>query len=120
MDRRSRMAARQVWGAVGPEFLATVGNRPLPGGISAVSFKQLLMNFLRASPERPCDAARLLQLFIFSCCGVNFFVSVLAAGAGAASAGLALRHSLRNFLYASPLRPLFCSAQRAASTISRG
>src|SRR5262245_11290842 len=69
------------------------------------------MNFLRASPERPCDAARLLQLFIFSCCGVNFFVSVLAAGAGAASTGLALRHSLRNFLYASPLRPLaFASA----------
>jgi xylulokinase len=30
-----------VWGAVGPEFLATVGNRPLPGGISAVCFRQM-------------------------------------------------------------------------------
>jgi xylulokinase len=43
LDRRSRMAARQTWGAVGPEFLATVGNRPLPGGISAVCFKQQLV-----------------------------------------------------------------------------
>src|SRR5262245_16397208 len=74
-------------------------------------FKQLLMNFLRASPDRPCDEAKPLQLFIFSCWGVNFFVSALAAGAGAASAGLALRQSSRNFLYASPLRPLaFASA----------
>src|SRR5262245_8369866 len=69
------------------------------------------MNFLRASPVRPWEEAKPLQLFIFSCCGVSFFVSVLAAGAGAASAGLAFRHSLRNFLYASPLRPLaFASA----------
>jgi len=40
LDRRARPAARQVWGAVGQEFLATVGNRPLPGGISAVCFRQ--------------------------------------------------------------------------------
>ena len=37
LDRRARGAARQGWQAVGPEFLATAGNRPLPGGISAVS-----------------------------------------------------------------------------------
>jgi xylulokinase len=41
LDRRARPAARQVWATVGPEFLATVGNRPLPGGISAVTFRQL-------------------------------------------------------------------------------
>src|SRR5438477_6193601 len=29
LDRRARPAARQVWAAVGEEFLATVGNRPL-------------------------------------------------------------------------------------------
>jgi xylulokinase len=40
LDRRARPAARQLWGAIGPEFLATVGNRPLPGGISAVCFRQ--------------------------------------------------------------------------------
>ena len=42
LDRRARPAARQVWGAVGNEFLATTGNRPLPGGISAVCFRQQL------------------------------------------------------------------------------
>src|SRR5207245_1241237 len=40
LDRRARPAARQVWAAVGQEFLATVGNRPLPGGISAVCYRQ--------------------------------------------------------------------------------
>ncbi|MBY0524396.1 MAG: FGGY-family carbohydrate kinase [Gemmataceae bacterium] len=42
LDRRARPAARQVWAAVGEEFLASVGNRPLPGGISAVCWRQLL------------------------------------------------------------------------------
>ncbi|MCS6851523.1 MAG: FGGY-family carbohydrate kinase [Gemmataceae bacterium] len=42
LDRRSRPAARQVWAAVGPEFLATVGNRPLPGGISVIAYRQQL------------------------------------------------------------------------------
>src|SRR5712692_5515665 len=39
-DRRSRPAARQVWAEVGEEFLATVGNRPLPGGISVLCYRQ--------------------------------------------------------------------------------
>lgn len=43
LDRRARPAARQVWAAVGEEFLATVGNRPLPGGITAVCFRQMLV-----------------------------------------------------------------------------
>ena len=42
LDRRSRPAARQVWAAVGSEFLATTGNRPLPGGITAVRYRQQL------------------------------------------------------------------------------
>lgn len=42
LDRRARPAARQVWAAVGEEFLATVGNRPLPGGITAVCWRQQL------------------------------------------------------------------------------
>ncbi len=41
-DRRARPVARQVWAAVGPEFLATVGNRPLPGGISVLCYRQQL------------------------------------------------------------------------------
>jgi xylulokinase len=40
LDRRARPAARAVEAEVGPEFLATVGNRPLPGGISGVCFRQ--------------------------------------------------------------------------------
>jgi xylulokinase len=40
LDRRARPSARQVWAAVGPEFLATTGNRPLPGGITALCFRQ--------------------------------------------------------------------------------
>jgi xylulokinase len=43
LDRRARPAARQVWQAVGEEFLETTGNRPLPGGISAVCFRQQLI-----------------------------------------------------------------------------
>jgi xylulokinase len=42
LDRRARPSARQVWAAVGDEFLATVGNRPLPGGISALCYRHLL------------------------------------------------------------------------------
>ncbi len=42
LDRRARGAARQTWQAVGAEFLRTVGNRPLPGGISAVCYRQQL------------------------------------------------------------------------------
>jgi xylulokinase len=41
-DRRARPAARQVWADVGEEFLATTGNRPLPGGITAISWRQQL------------------------------------------------------------------------------
>jgi xylulokinase len=40
-DRRARSAARQVWGAVGAEFLAGTGNRPLPGLITAVNLRHM-------------------------------------------------------------------------------
>lgn len=42
LDRRPRPTARKTWAAVGPEFLASTGNRPLPGGISVISFRQIL------------------------------------------------------------------------------
>src|SRR5581483_6200176 len=32
LDRRARPVARQVWADVGTDFLAEIGNRPLPGG----------------------------------------------------------------------------------------
>jgi xylulokinase len=44
LDRRSRPAARQVWATVGDEFLTTTGNRPLPGGMSVVCFRQMLVD----------------------------------------------------------------------------
>jgi xylulokinase len=42
LDRRARSVARQVWAHVGEDFLATIGNRPLPGVISALSWHQQL------------------------------------------------------------------------------
>jgi len=39
-DRRSRPAARQVWAHVGEELLASAGNRPLPGLMSALAWRQ--------------------------------------------------------------------------------
>lgn len=42
LDRRARQAARQVNAALGDEFLASVGNLPLPGGISALCWRQQL------------------------------------------------------------------------------
>lgn len=42
LDRRARPAARQVNAAVGEEFLASTGSRPVPGGTTAVSFRQQL------------------------------------------------------------------------------
>ncbi len=44
LDRRSRTVARHVWEAVGPEFLATTGNRPLPGGITALCYRQQFLD----------------------------------------------------------------------------
>jgi xylulokinase len=41
LDRRSRPAARRAWAEVGPEFLASTGNKPLPGGLTAFAFQQL-------------------------------------------------------------------------------
>jgi xylulokinase len=40
LDRRSRPIARRVQAEVGHEFLASVGNRPLPGGLSVMSCRQ--------------------------------------------------------------------------------
>jgi sugar (pentulose or hexulose) kinase len=42
LDRRARKVARQIWASVGAEFLASTGNRPLPGGISGVTANHLL------------------------------------------------------------------------------
>jgi xylulokinase len=41
LDRRARAEARQINAEVGAEFLTENGNRPLPGGISAVVFRHL-------------------------------------------------------------------------------
>jgi xylulokinase len=38
LDRRARPVARKVWAEVGEEFLATTGNRPLPGGMSVLCY----------------------------------------------------------------------------------
>ncbi len=40
LDRRARPAARQVWAHVGEDIFASAGNRPLPGLMSALSWRQ--------------------------------------------------------------------------------
>jgi sugar (pentulose or hexulose) kinase len=42
LDRRSRPVAQRIWTEVGEEFLATTGNRPLPGGMSVLCYLQQL------------------------------------------------------------------------------
>jgi xylulokinase len=42
LDRRSRPEARQVLAEVGEEFLETTGNKPLPGGLTAIAFQHLI------------------------------------------------------------------------------
>jgi xylulokinase len=42
LDRRARPVARRVWQEAGMEFLACAGNRPIPGGISALCFRQIV------------------------------------------------------------------------------
>jgi xylulokinase len=51
LDRRARPVARQVWNDVGAEFLQTVGNRPLPGGITALCFRQILEDDPKLRPR---------------------------------------------------------------------
>jgi xylulokinase len=41
-DRRARPAARQVDAVVGAEMLATTGQRPIPGAMTAITYRQLL------------------------------------------------------------------------------
>ena len=42
-DHRSRPAARQVEAVVGAELLADTGHRPIPGGMSVIGLRQLLL-----------------------------------------------------------------------------
>ncbi len=41
LDRRSRALSEKIWKEVGPEFHASTGNLPLPGGMSALTFASL-------------------------------------------------------------------------------
>jgi xylulokinase len=41
LDRRSRDVARRAQAEVGDDFLRETGNRPLPGGITAISWRRL-------------------------------------------------------------------------------
>jgi xylulokinase len=58
LDRRGRPAARQLQGALGDEFLAEIGNRPLPGVISALSWRQ----FISERPYLTHEAGAYLHL----------------------------------------------------------
>ena len=58
LDRRARAEARHFDAEIGPEFLRENGNRPLPGGISAVVFRHLSQK----TPGLPTQIRRYLHL----------------------------------------------------------
>lgn len=58
LDRRSRPEARSLLATLGSEFLTSTGNKPLPGGISAVVFRALL----REHPELANRVRRYLHV----------------------------------------------------------
>jgi xylulokinase len=49
LDRRSRPEARLLWQLHGHEFLRSVGNKPLPGGLTALAFQCLV----KQDPDLP-------------------------------------------------------------------
>lgn len=51
LDRRSRPAARHVWADTGQEFLASTGSKPLPGGITVISYMHLAGENLALRPR---------------------------------------------------------------------
>jgi xylulokinase len=58
LDRRARASSLAVEREVGPEFLRSVGCRPLPGGISALCYRELC----RESPDLPSRVGSYLHL----------------------------------------------------------
>lgn len=58
LDRRSRPIALHVWEDVGQEFLQSVGNRPLPGGVSVLCYRQQVA----AQPDLPRRVRAYLHL----------------------------------------------------------
>ncbi len=58
LDHRSRSEAARIEAECGEEFLAMTGNRPLPGGISAVSYAYLV----RQQPSLPRLVRRYLHV----------------------------------------------------------
>lgn len=58
LDRRARDEARFVLDDIGPEFLATVGTKPLPGGNSAITW----LSRKRQEPELGLSVRRYLHL----------------------------------------------------------
>lgn len=74
-DRRSRPTARQVQAERGTEFLASTGNRPLPGGISVITFRHLA-NFY---PDLPRQVRHYLH--------VNGWLGLRLTGAAALDPG---------------------------------
>lgn len=96
LDRRSRPEARRIWKEVGPEFLASSGNRPLPGGISAVVFR----HFARDEPSLAAQVHRYLH--------VNGWLALLLTGKTAFDRGNACFTGLYDALGARNWSPRWC------------
>lgn len=97
LDRRARVEARKVWTAVGPEFLATVGNKPLPGGITAVGYRHLV----RHDPILRAKVRKYLH--------VNSWLGLCLTGTTAFDAGNASFTGLFDTMTTRAWSPRWCS-----------
>src|SRR5262249_9125396 len=78
---RARPGARRAWERAGPDSLATTGNRPLPGGISALCYRQQAESDL-ALPGRVASYLHLNGWLAFRLTGVRAFDPANASFSG--------------------------------------
>jgi xylulokinase len=96
LDRRARAEARRVWTSVGPEFLALTGNKPLPGGITAIGFHHLLT----VSP----DLGRTVRHYLH----INGWLGLRFAGVAAFDSGNACFTGLYDTMGSRTWSPRWC------------
>lgn len=118
LDRRTRPEAREVWNDVGKEFLGTIGNRPLPGSISALSWRRRLADDPRL-PERVRSYLHLNGWLALHMTGGKFFDRANACFTGLFGTLTDQQWSSRwcNYFHVDPawLPPVVCGSTTAGT-----
>jgi sugar (pentulose or hexulose) kinase len=96
LDRQARGEARAVWAEVGQEFLATTGNKPLPGGITAIAYRHLA----RSQPDVTSRVRRYLH--------VNGWLGLRLTGTAAFDRGNACFTGLYDTMATRAWSPRWC------------